>query len=165
MIASGSTVEVVGVELAHRSIAMDQARTSLTVRAKRQGLIEITGEIAAWLAEQKLGDGLLTVFIRHTSASLLIQENADSDVQRDLESFLMKLVPESDTAFRHDAEGPDDMPAHIKGALTQTHLAIPVGAGRLMLGRWQGIFLFEHRRQPRSREIVLHFMGEKPSPS
>jgi secondary thiamine-phosphate synthase enzyme len=144
---------------------MEQARTSLTVRAARQGLVEITGEIAAWLAEQKVGDGLLTLFIRHTSASLLIQENVDSDVQRDLESFLMKLVPEADTSFRHDAEGPDDMPAHIKGALTQTHLAIPVGAGRLMLGRWQGIFLFEHRRSPRPREIILHVVGDKASSS
>jgi len=144
---------------------MEQARTSLTVRAEHQGLVEITGEIAAWLAEQEVGDGLLTVFIRHTSASLLIQENVDSDVQRDLESFLMALVPESDTDYRHDAEGPDDMPAHIKGALTQTHLSIPVGAGRLMLGRYQGIFLFEHRRSPRAREIVLHLIGETPSPS
>ncbi|MBV8190823.1 MAG: YjbQ family protein [Alphaproteobacteria bacterium] len=143
---------------------MQQARATLTVRAERQGLVEITGRIAAWLAAQKLGDGLLTVFIRHTSASLLIQENVDSDVQRDLESFLMKLVPESDTAFRHDAEGPDDMPAHIKGALTQTQLGVPVAGGHLMLGQYQGIFLFEHRRTPRPREIVLHFIGDKPSP-
>lgn len=138
---------------------MEQFRKSLTIRAERQGLVEITGEIAAWLAEQKVSDGLLTVFIRHTSASLLIQENVDREVQRDLESFLMRLVPESDTDYRHDAEGPDDMPAHIKGALTQTHLSIPVGAGRLMLGRYQGIFLFEHRRAPRPREIVLHLIG------
>ncbi len=138
---------------------MEQARSSLTVRAKRQGLVEITGDVAAWLAEQTVSDGLLTVFIRHTSASLLIQENVDPDVQRDLESFLMKLVPESDTDYRHDAEGPDDMPAHIKGALTQTHLSIPVSAGRLMLGRYQGIYLFEHRRSPRPREIVLHLIG------
>src|SRR5262245_6920317 len=143
---------------------MEQARTSLTVRAERQGLVEVTGEIAAWLAGQKVADGLLTLFIRHTSASLLIQENVDSDVQRDLEHFLMKLVPESDSGYRHDAEGPDDMPAHIKGALTQTHLSIPVGGGRRMLGRYQGIFLFEHRRNPRPREIVLHLMAT-PSPS
>jgi secondary thiamine-phosphate synthase enzyme len=112
-----------------------------------------------------VGDGLLTVFIRHTSASLLIQENVDADVQRDLKRFLVALVPESDTDYRHDAEGPDDMPAHVKGALTQTHLTIPVNAGRLMLGRYQGIFLFEHRRSPRPREIVLHLIGQKPSPS
>jgi secondary thiamine-phosphate synthase enzyme len=142
---------------------MEQTRTILTVRAERQGLVEFTGEVAAWLAGQKVGDGLLTVFIRHTSASLLIQENVDSDVQRDLESFLMRLVPESDTAFRHDAEGPDDMPAHIKGALTETQLVIPIAAGHLMLGRYQGIFLFEHRRTPRPREVVLHFIGEKAS--
>ncbi|HEU5096405.1 MAG TPA: secondary thiamine-phosphate synthase enzyme YjbQ [Reyranella sp.] len=144
---------------------MEQALGSLTVHAQRQGLVEITDEIAVWLAEQKVRDGLLTVFIRHTSASLLIQENVDPEVQRDLEAFLMKLVPESDTDYQHDAEGPDDMPAHIKGALTQTHLGIPVGAGRLMLGRYQGIFLFEHRRSPRPREIVLHLMGQKAPPS
>ena len=145
--------------------SMQQARTTLTVRAERQGLVEITAKIAAWLAGQKVGDGLLTVFIRHTSASLVIQENVDPDVQRDLERFLMALVPESDTAYRHDAEGPDDMPAHIKGALTETQLSIPVAAGRLMLGRYQGIFLFEHRRTLRPREIVLHFIGDAPSPS
>ena len=144
---------------------MEQTRTSLTVRAERQGLVEITRDVAAWVAGQTVSDGLLTVFIRHTSASLLIQENVDSDVQRDLETFLMKLVPESDTGYRHDAEGPDDMPAHIKGALTQTHLSIPVSGGRLMLGRYQGIFLFEHRRSPRPREIVLHLVGQRSSPS
>jgi secondary thiamine-phosphate synthase enzyme len=144
---------------------MEQALGPLTVHAQRPGLVEITDEIAVWLAEQKVRDGLLTVFIRHTSASLLIQENVDPEVQRDLEAFLMKLVPESDTDYQHDAEGPDDMPAHIKGALTQTHLGIPVGAGRLMLGRYQGIFLFEHRRSPRPREIVLHLMGQKAPPS
>jgi secondary thiamine-phosphate synthase enzyme len=140
---------------------MEQARISLTVRAQRQGLVEITREIAAWLAEQKVSDGLLTVFIRHTSASLLIQENVDPEVQRDLESFLMALVPESGTDYRHDAEGPDDMPAHIKGALTQTHLSIPVSAGRMMLGKYQGIFLFEHRRSPRPREIILNLIGQE----
>jgi secondary thiamine-phosphate synthase enzyme len=144
---------------------MEQVQGTLTVRAQRQGLVEISREITAWLAEQKANDGLLTVFIRHTSASLLIQENVDAKVQRDLESFLMALVPESDTGYRHDAEGPDDMPAHIKGALTQTHLSIPVSAGRLMLGRYQGIFLFEHRRSPRPREIVLHLIGQKAPPS
>ena len=143
---------------------MEQARGSLTVRAQRQGLVEITREIAAWLAEQKVGDGLLTAFIRHTSASLLIQENVDPKVQQDLESFLMALVPESETRYRHDAEGPDDMPAHMKGALTQTHLSFPVSAGRPMLGRYQGIFLFEHRRSPRPREILLHFIGQKAPP-
>ena len=140
---------------------MEQARISLTIRAQRQGLVEITRKIAAWLAEQKVSDGLLTVFIRHTSASLLIQENVDPEVQRDLESFLMALVPESGTDYRHDAEGPDDMPAHIKGALTQTHLSIPVSARRMMLGKYQGIFLFEHRRSPRPREIILNLIGRE----
>src|SRR5260221_427642 len=139
---------------------MEQARISLTIRARRQGLVEITRKIAAGLAEQKVRDGLLTVFIRHPSASLLIQENVDPEVQRDLESFLMALVPESGTDYRHDAEGPDDMPAHIKGALTQTHLSIPVSAGRMMLGKYQGIFLFEHRRSPRPREIILNLIGQ-----
>jgi secondary thiamine-phosphate synthase enzyme len=139
---------------------MEQALGSLAVRAERQGLFEITEEIAAWVARQKVRDGLLTVFIRHTSASLLIQENVDVEVQRDLEDFMTKLVPESDTNYRHDAEGLDDMPAHIKGALTQTHLGVPVSSGRLMLGRYQGIFLFEHRRSPRPRELFLHLIGE-----
>jgi secondary thiamine-phosphate synthase enzyme len=139
---------------------MEQAQISLTIRAQRQGLVEITREIAASLAEQKVSDGLLTVFIRHTSASLLIQENVDPEVQRDLERFLMALVPESGTDYRHSAEGPDDMPAHIKGALTQTHLSIPVSAGRMMLGKYQGIFLFEHRRSPRPREIILTLIGQ-----
>jgi secondary thiamine-phosphate synthase enzyme len=144
---------------------MEQVRQSLVVRAPRQGLVEITAEIGAWLAEQKVCDGLLTVFIRHTSASLLIQENVDPAVQRDLESFLAALVPESGAGYRHDAEGPDDMPAHIKGALTQTHLSIPVSGARAMLGKYQGIYLFEHRRDSRPREIVLHLIGEEAPPS
>jgi secondary thiamine-phosphate synthase enzyme len=102
----------------------------------------------------------LTVFVRHTSASLLIQENADPDVQRDLESFFHRLVPEDNDLYRHTAEGPDDMPAHIKGALTQTQLSIPVSDGRLALGTWQGIYLFEHRRAPHRRELALHLIGE-----
>ena len=139
---------------------MKQAQHLLTVRARSQGLVEITREIAAWVAEQTIGDGLLTVFIRHTSASILIQENADPNVQRDLETFLAKLVPEDAHAYRHDSEGPDDMPAHIKGALTSTQLGIPVSDHRMTLGTWQGIYLFEHRRAPRDREIVLHLIGD-----
>jgi secondary thiamine-phosphate synthase enzyme len=139
---------------------MEQAQGSLTLRAQRQGLVEITPDIAGWIAEQTVREGLLTAFLRHTSASLLIQENVDPDVQRDLESFFMALVPESEVHYRHNAEGPDDMPAHIKGALTQNQLSIPVSAGRLMLGRYQGIFLFEHRRSPRPREVLLHLIGE-----
>ena len=121
---------------------------------------EVTREVAAWLAEQSVRDGLLTVFVRHTSASLLIQENADPDVQRDLESFFGRLVPEDSRLYRHTAEGPDDMPAHIKGALTQTQLSIPVSDGRLALGTWQGIYLFEHRHAPHRRELALHLIGE-----
>lgn len=139
---------------------MRQARHSLSLRAPRRGLHEVTGEIAGWLSGQAVREGLLTVFVRHTSASLLIQENADPDVQRDLEAFLDRLVPEDPRLYRHDAEGPDDMPAHIKGALTQTHLNIPVSEGRLRLGRWQGVYLFEHRHSPRTREIVLHLIGD-----
>lgn len=136
------------------------AQARHTVTAPQQGLHEITGDIQAWAGANALSSGLLTLFIRHTSASLLIQENEDIDVLRDLEDFFAAQAPEDSTLYRHDAEGPDDMPAHIKGAITQTHLAIPVLDGELMLGRYQGIFLFEHRRKPRPREIVLHFEGQ-----
>ncbi len=139
---------------------MRQVLNRLTLIAPRQGLTEITGEIAAWLAGQALREGLLTVFLRHTSASLVIQENADADVLRDLEAFLDKLVPEDPARYRHRAEGPDDMPAHIKGALTQSHLSLPVSEGRMLLGTWQGIYLWEHRRKPRPRELVLHLVGQ-----
>ena len=138
---------------------MKQVQHSLSLRPREQGLYEVTSEIAAWLAEQPVSEGLLTVFIRHTSASLLIQENVDPDVQRDLEIFFEKLVPEELHLYRHTAEGPDDMPAHIKGALTQTQLNIPVGSGQMMLGTYQGIYVFEHRRVPRTRELVLHLIG------
>ena len=139
---------------------MRQISDFLTLHPPRQGLTEVTGKIAAWLAAQPLREGLLTLFLRHTSASLVIQENADADVQRDLEAFLDKLVPEDPALYRHRAEGPDDMPAHIKGALTQSHLSLPVTGGRLHLGTWQGIYLWEHRRTPRPRELVLHLVGE-----
>ena len=139
---------------------MRQVSHRLSLTAPRQGLTEITGEIAAWLAGQAVREGLLTVFLRHTSASLIIQENADADVLRDLEAFLDKLVPEDPARYRHRAEGPDDMPAHIKGALTQSHLSLPVTGGRMQLGTWQGIYLWEHRRTPRRRELVLHLVGE-----
>src|SRR3546814_15925202 len=110
---------------------------------------------------QPVREGLLTIFIRHTSASILIQENVDPDVLRDLETFFMTLAPEDDRLYAHTAEGPDDMPAHIKGALTQTQLSVPVRDGRMMLGRYQGIYLFEHRRIPRRRELVLHLVDRK----
>ena len=139
---------------------MRQAQHRLTVCAPRRGLHEITGEIAGWVVDQPLHTGLLTVFIRHTSASLIIQENADRDVQHDLERVFADLAPEDPRLYRHTAEGPDDMPAHIKAALTQTQLSIPVTDRRMLLGSWQGIYLFEHRRTPRPRELVLHLLGE-----
>ena len=139
---------------------MKQAHHRLSLPARGPGLHEVTREVTAWLAEQRVRDGLLTLFVRHTSASLIIQENADPDVQRDLESFFRRLVPEDNKLYRHTAEGPDDMPAHIKGALTQTQLSIPVSDGRLALGTWQGIYLFEHRRAPHRRELALHLIGE-----
>ncbi len=139
---------------------MRQAQHILTIEAPAQGLHEITGDIAAWLAPQAIAEGLLTVFIRHTSASVLIQENADPAVQRDLETFFANIAPEDAALYRHTSEGPDDMPAHIKGALTQTQLNIPVRDGRMLLGTWQGVFLFEHRRRPRPRDLVLHLIGE-----
>jgi len=133
---------------------------TVSVCADRRGLREVTPEVTAWLAAQAVRIGLLTIFIRHTSASILIQENVDADVQADLETFFDRLVPEQTSLYRHVAEGADDMPAHIKGALTQTHLQIPVADSRLLLGRYQGIFLFEHRRRPRPRTLVLHLTGE-----
>jgi secondary thiamine-phosphate synthase enzyme len=139
---------------------MKQAHHRLSLPARGPGLHEVTREVTAWLAEQRVRDGLLTLFVRHTSASLIIQENADPDVQRDLESFFRRLVPEDNKLYRHTAEGPDDMPAHIKGALTQTQLSIPVSDGRLALGTWQGIYLFEHRHAPHRRELALHLIGE-----
>ena len=135
------------------------AQARHTVTAPQQGLYEITEDIQIWAGANALSAGLLTLFIRHTSASLLIQENEDLDVLRDLEDYFAAQAPEDVALYRHDAEGPDDMPAHIKGAITQTHLAVPVIEGELLLGRYQGIFLFEHRRKPRPREIVLHFEG------
>ena len=144
---------------AEAHIAVKQAQRSLFVRAPRQGLFEVSAEIAAWLGGQVVRDGLLSVFIRHTSASILIQENVDADVEHDLETFFEKLVPEDLSLYRHIAEGADDMPAHIKGALTQTHLAIPVREGAMLLGTYQGVYLFEHRRTPRRRELALHLIG------
>ena len=139
---------------------MRQSHGSLTLRTDGQGFYDVTDRVRSWASEQGLSDGLLTLYLRHTSASLLIQENADPDVQRDLQSFFAGLVPEDPALYRHDAEGPDDMPAHIKAALTQSQLAIPVADGHLLLGTWQGIFLFEHRSQPHRREAVLHLVGE-----
>ena len=138
---------------------MQQFLHTLQVTTGGKGLVEITPQIEGWVGEQRIGTGLLTVFCRHSSASLLIQENADPDVRADLEAFFERIAPEGGP-YIHDSEGPDDMPAHIRTALTQVQLSIPVASGRLVLGTWQGIYLFEHRRRPHRREIVLHLLGE-----
>ncbi|MCW5681477.1 MAG: secondary thiamine-phosphate synthase enzyme YjbQ [Xanthobacteraceae bacterium] len=138
---------------------MRQAAGSLRIETKGRGLIEFTREVAAWLAQEKFQTALLTVYCRHTSASLLIQENADPDVQTDLQNYFAEIAPESER-YIHSAEGPDDMPAHLRAALTQTSLSIPVTGGRMALGTWQGIYLFEHRARPHTREIVLHAIGD-----
>ena len=122
--------------------------------------MEITREIARWVGDQQIALGLLTIFCRHTSASLLIQENADPDVRTDLEAFFERIAPEAPGLYVHEDEGPDDMPAHIRAALTQVQLSIPVSRARMTLGTWQGVYLFEHRRRPHRREIVLHLIGE-----
>ena len=139
---------------------MRQAHHVLQVATPGRGLTEITRRIAAWVQDTGLGHGLLTVFVRHTSASLLIQENADPEVQRDLERFFARLVPDGDRLFEHRAEGPDDMPAHVRSALTQTQLSVPLIDRRLALGTWQGIYLYEHRLRSHRREVVLHLIGD-----
>lgn len=137
-----------------------QALETLTFCAGRQGLEDVTSKICAWVAGQSISTGLLTLFCRHTSASLLIQENASPAARRDLEAYFARIAPEDPARYEHGDEGPDDMPAHLRTALTSTQLTIPVSGGRPMLGTWQGIFLFEHRREPPPREIVMHLIGE-----
>jgi secondary thiamine-phosphate synthase enzyme len=132
----------------------------LVIPTRGRGLYDFTREIEKWITVKKFRDGLLTAFVRHTSASLLIQENVDPDVQRDLEAFFKRLVPDGDPLFTHTAEGPDDMPAHIRTALTAVNLSIPLRGGQMALGTWQGICLWEHRRQDHTRRISLHFIGE-----
>jgi len=136
-----------------------QSSTTLSVRAALPGLYEITDDVEGFVTDSGIREGLLTLFCRHTSASLLIQENAASAARRDLEAYFDRIAPES-AAYEHQDEGPDDMPAHLRTALTATQLSIPVQQGRLALGTWQGIFLFEHRRGTPEREIVLHLVGE-----
>jgi secondary thiamine-phosphate synthase enzyme len=136
-----------------------QSSAVLPIRAKRRGLNEFTSEVREFVAESGIGEGLLTLFCRHTSASLLIQENAAPAAARDLEAFFERVAPEGGP-YEHEDEGPDDMPAHLRSALTATQLSIPVMDGRLMLGTWQGIYLFEHRAHPQQREIALHLIGE-----
>ena len=137
-----------------------QAFHELTLTTRGRGLYEFTGEVEAWLERQGFQQGLLTLHLRHTSASLLIQENADPDVRTDLDRFFARLVPDGDPLFEHTCEGADDMPAHIRTALTTVNLGIPFHGGRLALGTWQGIYLWEHRRAPHSRKVALHFIGE-----
>jgi secondary thiamine-phosphate synthase enzyme len=139
---------------------MRQSTHRLTVSTRGKGFYEITAEVGSWLSQQRLQSGLLTLFLQHTSASLVIQENADPDVVKDLETFFSRLVREDDSLYTHTMEGPDDMPAHIRAALTQTQLSIPILGGQPSLGTWQGIYVFEHRRRPHQRSVVLHAIGE-----
>jgi secondary thiamine-phosphate synthase enzyme len=137
-----------------------QAFHEFTIATRGRGLYEITGTVAAWIAKNGFNQGLVTLHLRHTSASLLIQENADPDVRRDLEAFFGRLAPDGDPLFVHTVEGEDDMAAHVRTALTTVNLGIPVHDGRLALGTWQGIYLWEHRRAPHSRKVAAHLIGE-----
>jgi secondary thiamine-phosphate synthase enzyme len=143
-----------------RMAGMRQALHEIIVTTRGKGLYDFTSEVGGWVQAGGIRDGLLTLYIRHTSASLLIQENYDPTVQTDLERFLSRLVPEGDPIYEHTLEGADDMPAHVRAALTQTHLAIPVAGGIPLLGTWQGIYVFEHRRAAQVRSVVLHLIGE-----
>jgi len=138
---------------------MRQLTTTLIIKTHGRRLYDITGELTRWANASGMQTGLATLYIQHTSASLLINENYDSDVVDDLERFFARLVPDGDPLFVHTAEGPDDMPAHVRTALTQTHLSIPLIGGKLALGTWQGIFLFEHRHVSSTRRVVVHLMG------
>jgi secondary thiamine-phosphate synthase enzyme len=135
-------------------------QTEIEVATTGRGLFDVTAEVTAWARDQGAGTGLLTLFLRHTSASLLIQENADPDVLVDFEDFFARLAPDDPALYRHTTEGSDDMPAHIRSALTQTHLSIPLKDGALALGTWQGIYLYEHRTRGHRRHIVLHLMAD-----
>ena len=139
---------------------MRQGTHELFIATRGRGLYEFTGETAGWVRQNKFQTGLLTLFVRHTSASLLIQENADPEVRADLERFFARLAPDGDALFRHTCEGDDDMPAHIRTALTTVSLSVPVHGGKPALGTWQGIYLWEHRTAPHRRQVVLHFIGE-----
>jgi secondary thiamine-phosphate synthase enzyme len=137
-----------------------QSTTTLDIDTPGRSLVEITRPVSEWVQAQRVQTALLTLYIRHTSASLLIQENADPDVQADLNRFLARLVPDGDPLFRHRDEGPDDMPAHVRAALTAVQLSVPVVNGRMALGTWQGIYVWEHRLRPHRRHVVLHLLGE-----
>ena len=139
---------------------MRQATTLLVIETPGQGLCDITEAVSRWVAAQGLDTGLLTLFCQHTSASLLIQENAAPAAKADLEAYFASIAPENPGAYDHDDEGPDDMPAHIRAALTGVHVSVPLIDGRLALGTWQGIYLFEHRHRPHRRSIALHVLGD-----
>ncbi|MCC7041595.1 MAG: YjbQ family protein [Burkholderiales bacterium] len=137
-----------------------QVTTTLAIASRGRGLVDITAQVSAVVRGAELATGLATLFVRHTSASLVIQENADPEVRADLERFFARLVRDGDALFRHRDEGPDDMPAHVRAALTAVTLSIPVVAGRLALGTWQGIYLWEHRTRPHRREVMVHVLGQ-----
>ena len=139
---------------------MRQASGTLRIATHGQGLVEFTDDVLEWVAETGVSEGLLTLFCRHTSASLLIQENAAREVQADIQDYFATIAPEDPDRYRQDDEGPDDMPAHLRTALTAVQLSIPVLGGRPVLGTWQGIYLFEHRRAPHRREVAVHVIGE-----
>jgi secondary thiamine-phosphate synthase enzyme len=139
---------------------LSQAVHEITVNTRGRGFYEITPEVADLVRQGGWSTGVVTLHVQHTSASLVIQENADPEVRRDLERFFARLAPDGDRLFQHDAEGPDDMPAHVRSALTAVNLSVPFHGGRLALGTWQGIFLWEHRTQPHRRRIILHVLGE-----
>jgi secondary thiamine-phosphate synthase enzyme len=145
--------------LAYNVDMLAQHTTTLTFQTRARGLLDITADVQRWLDAQRVQAGLLTLWLQHTSASLLVQENADPEVQRDLERFLARLVPDGDPLFEHTAEGPDDMPAHVRTALTTVNLGIPVMSGRLALGTWQGLYLWEHRRGGHRRRLALQLIG------
>jgi secondary thiamine-phosphate synthase enzyme len=139
---------------------MRQAIHQLNVETDGKGLVEITRHVLFWVAEQRIATGLLTLWCRHTSASLTVQENASPDVLADIARYFEALVPEDGQRYAHNDEGPDDMPAHLRAMLTNTQLSIPVADGRPVLGRWQGVYVFEHRRRPQRRKVALHLLGE-----
>ncbi len=143
-----------------RRSTIRQLLHEFTVPTQGAGLFDFTSDVVAWVRESGVREGLLTLQVRHTSASLVVQENADPQVQADLEAFLRRLVPEGDPLFRHVAEGPDDMPAHVRAALTATTLSLPVRRGAPTLGTWQGIYLFEHRQRAHQRQVAAHLLGE-----
>lgn len=139
---------------------LHQRHTTLAIETRGRGLVEITRPVVDWVRTCGWSAGLLTLFVRHTSASLLVQENADPEACADLDRFFARLVPDGDPLFRHRDEGPDDMPAHVRAALTAVQLSVPLVEGRLVLGTWQGIYLWEHRTAPHRRQVVAHLLGE-----